>query len=86
MRSGDSMKPAEIIETIAIIIALVSLMPVAYWWHMNELGMHQNYFYYLFFMLCILGYVTYRRVKRLRAALKSAKKGSSGPPKPPFMP
>ena len=86
MRSGDSMKPAEIIETIAITIALVSLLPVAYWWHMSELGMHQNYFYYLFFMLCILGYVTYRRIKRLRAALRSAKKGSSGPQKPPFMP
>ena len=80
------MSGAEIVETIAILVALVSIMPVAYWWHMDELAAHQSYFYYLFFMLCILGFVTYRRIKRLRAALRSAKKRSSGPQKPPFMP
>lgn len=84
MKSRDSMKGAEIVETIAITIALISIMPVAYWWHMKELAAHHGYFYYLFAMLCILGYITYRRIKRLRAAFKAAKKRSSGPPKPPF--
>ena len=78
------MKTAEILETIAIIVAVLSLMPVAYWWHMDDLAEHNAYFYYLAFMLCLLGYVTYRRVKRLRAVLKSSKKDGSGPPVPPF--
>jgi uncharacterized membrane protein len=78
------MKRAEILETIAILVAVLSLMPVAYWWHMGDLSQHRLYLYYLFAMLCILVYVTYRRVKRLRAVLKSSKKGSSGPPVPPF--
>lgn len=68
------MKKGEIIETIVIFVALVSLMPVAYWWHMGTIPQHHNYFYYLFFMLCLLGYVTYRRTKRLMAVLKSSKK------------
>lgn len=86
MKTGEPMKAGEILETLAILVALVSIMPVAYWWHMGELSQHRIYFYYLFIMLCLLGYVTYRRIKRLRAALKSAKKRSSGPgPKiPPF--
>ena len=82
MRSG--MKPGEILETIVIAVALLSLMPVALWWHTGELGQQRAYFYYLFIMLCLLGYVTYRRVKRLRAVLKSAKKRNSGPRVPPF--
>ena len=80
----DSMKAAEIIETIVIFISLLSLMPVAFWWHTQELSEHYSYFYYLFFMLCAMGYITYRRIKRLRAALKSSKKKGSGPPRPPF--
>jgi hypothetical protein len=78
------MKAGEILETIAIFAALFSLIPVAFWWHTGELAQHRSYFYYLFFMLCILGYVTYRRVKRLRAVLRSPKKRGSGPPVPPF--
>ena len=84
MKTRDSMKPGEILETIAILVALASLMPVAYWWHMGDLAQHRPYFYYLFFMLCLLGYVTYRRIKRLRAAIRSSKKRGSGPPMPPF--
>ena len=78
------MKAAEMIETIVISISLLSLMPVALWWHKQELSEHHSYFYYLFFMLCAMGYITYRRIKRLRAALKSSKKKGSGPPRPPF--
>jgi uncharacterized membrane protein len=78
------MKKSEILETIAILVAVLSLMPVAYWWHMGDLSQHRLFLYYLFAMLCILVYVTYRRVKRLRAALKSSKKDGSGPPVPPF--
>ncbi len=85
-KTGESITTGEILETLAILLALVSIIPVAYWWHMGDLGQHHTYFYYLFIMLCILGYVTYRRIKKLRAALKSAKNRSSGPgPKiPPF--
>ena len=83
-KPGDSMKVAEIIETIVISIALLSIMPVAFWWHKQVLSEHHSYFYYLFFMLCVMGYITYRRIKRLRKALKSAKKGGSGPARPPF--
>lgn len=84
MKSGDSMKPAELVETIANVVALLSLIPVAYWWHMKELAEHKSYFYYLSAMLCILGYVTYKRIKRLRAAMKAAEKKGSGPRIPPF--
>ena len=84
MKTRDSVKVGEILETITILVALVSLMPVAFWWHTGELPQHRSYFYYLFFMLCLLGYVTYRRVKRMRAALKSSKKSGSGPRVPPF--
>lgn len=83
MKSGESMKPSELLETIMITVALVSLMPVAYWWHMGRLADHRSYFYYLAFMLCLLGYITYRRIKRLRAAFRASKKGQ-GPPVPPF--
>jgi uncharacterized membrane protein len=78
------MKKAEILETIAILVAVFSLIPVAYWWHMGDLSQHRLYLYYLFAMLCILLYVTYRRVKRLRAVLKASKKDGSGPRVPPF--
>lgn len=84
MKTGDSMKIGEILETIAITIALLSLMPVALWWHAGELSQKTSYFYYLFAMLCILSYITYRRIKRLRAALKSSTKRGSGPRIPPF--
>ncbi len=84
MKSRGPMGPGEILETIAIFIALLSLLPVAFWWHTHELPEHRSYFYYLFFMLCILGYVTYRRIKRLRAVLRSSKKKGPGPPVPPF--
>jgi len=78
------MKKSEILETIAILVAVLSLMPVAYWWHTGDLSQHRLFLYYLFAMLCILVYVTYRRVKRLRAVLRSSKKDGSGPPVPPF--
>ncbi|MBD3184347.1 hypothetical protein GF312_18835 [Candidatus Poribacteria bacterium] len=86
------MKKSEIFETLVILVALVSLMPVAYWWHMDELGQHMPYMYYLFAMLCLLGYVTYRRIKKLRAVLRASKKDDSkpdtkpdsGPKIPPF--
>jgi len=68
------MKKSEILETIAILVAVFSLMPVAYWWHTGDLSQHRLFLYYLFAMLCILVYVTYRRVKRLRAVLRSSKK------------
>ncbi len=84
MKSGNSMKPAEILETIVISVAVLSLIPVAYWWHMKELGAHRLYIYYLFFTLCLMGYITYRRIKRLRAAMRAAKKGGPGQPMPPF--
>ena len=77
------MKPVEILETIVISVAVLSLIPVAYWWHMKELGAHRLYIYYLFFTLCLMGYITYRRIKRLKAAFKSSKKGGQGP-MPPF--
>jgi hypothetical protein len=83
-RQGKPMQGPELVETIMIFIALLSLMPVAYWWHTQQLGEHHSYFYYLFFMLCILGYITYRRIKRLRAVMKSTKKKGSGPRVPPF--
>ena len=85
-KTGERMKASEIIETIVILVAVVSLMPVAYWWHMEELSAHQKFIYYLFAMLGLLGYITYRRIKKLRAAIKSSKKQNSGPgPKiPPF--
>jgi uncharacterized membrane protein len=79
------MKLGEILETIVIIVALIALLPIAYWWHMGELQMHRQYFYFLFILLCLLGYVMYRRIKRLRAVLKSTKKGGGpGPKVPPF--
>ena len=84
-KSAESMKPSEMLETIVISIAVLSLIPVAYWWHMETLSEHQSYFYYLAFMLCGMGYITYRRIKRLRAAFRAAKKGS-GSPRPPFLP
>ena len=77
------MKPAEILETIVISVAVLSLIPVAYWWHMKELGAHRLYFGYLLTMLCLMGYITYRRIKRLKAAFKSSKKGGQGR-MPPF--
>ena len=87
MKTSESMAVGEILETIAILAALAALIPVAYWWHADDhnLVQHRSYFYYLLFpLLCILGYVTYRRIKRLRAALKSSKKRGSRPRIPPF--
>ena len=75
-RKGNPIKVGETLETLAILVALFSIIPVAYWWHMGDMSRHTSYFYYLFFMLCILGFVTYRRIKRLRAALKSSKRNS----------
>jgi len=77
-------KTSEIIETIIIYIALISLMPVAYWWHSGTIKQHPYFFIYLFIILCIMGYITYRRISRLRSAFKAAKKRGSGPPFPPF--
>jgi hypothetical protein len=84
VQQKEPMKLSEILENIVIFVSLISLMPVAYWWHMRELMAHRSYFYYLFVMLCFLGYITYRRIKRLRAAMKAAKKGKQGPRVPPF--
>jgi heme A synthase len=80
-----TMKIGNALETIAILLALISIMPIAYWQNMDELSqhrqyLHRQYLYYLFFVLCLLGYVTYRKVRRLRARLKSSKKQGSGPP------
>lgn len=77
-------KSGEILETIAIFVALISLLPVVFWWHTGDLPKQRTYFFYLFILLCALGYVTYRRVNRLRMALKASKKRGSGPPIPPF--
>jgi len=79
-----TMKAGNVLETIAILLALISIMPVAYWWNMGELSQHRQYLYYLLFVLFIMGYVTYRKIKALRAALKSSKKHDSGPQVPPF--
>ena len=84
MRTQESMKPAEILETIVISVAVLSLIPVAYWWHMKTLAAHRLYFGYMIITLCLMGYITYRRIKRLRAAMKSSKKGGQGRPMPPF--
>jgi len=65
MKARKSMKTGEILETIVILVALVSLIPVAYWSHMGELPRHGLDFYYKLFILCLLGYMTYRGVKRL---------------------
>jgi hypothetical protein len=78
------MKLGETLETIVIIIALVALLPIAYWWHMDELQVHRQYFYFLFALLILLGYVMYRRIKRLRAAMKATNRRDSGPKIPPF--
>jgi len=80
-------KTAEVIETIAIYVALASLMPVIYWWHSGTLGRQRPYLFYLFAILCIMGYITYRRIKRVRAAFKASEKKNGGgkPPFPPFI-
>jgi hypothetical protein len=74
-----TMKIGNVLETIAILLALISIMPMAYWWNMDELSQHRQYLYYLLFVICLLGYVTYRKVRRIREALKSSKKQGSGP-------
>lgn len=84
VKSEDSMKPSEILETIVIVVSLLSLLPISYWWHTKELAVHRSYFYYLFIMLCLMGYVTYRRIKRMKAAFEASNKKGSGPPGPPF--
>ncbi len=84
VKAAERMKPSELLETIVITVAVLSLIPVAYWWHMSELAAHRLYFGYLFIMLGLMGYITYRRIKRLRAALKASKKGGQGPRMPPF--
>lgn len=84
VKSGDSMKPSEILETIVIVVALLSLLPIAYWYHAKELVAHRSYFYYLFIMLCLMGYITYRRIKRMKAAFKESGKKGSGPIPPYF--
>lgn len=73
MKSSDSMKLAEILETIVISVTVLSLLPVAYWLNIKELTAHISYFYYMFFMLCLMGYIAYRRIKRLRVAMKASK-------------
>ena len=78
------MKSGEALETIVTIVALIALLPIAYWWHMEELQLHRQYYYFLFVLLCSLGYVMYRRIKRLRAVMKSTKNRGSGPKIPPF--
>ncbi|MFC1717086.1 hypothetical protein ACFL6S_25710 [Candidatus Poribacteria bacterium] len=84
MKTGESMSKTELLETIVISVAVLSLLPVAYWWHMKTLAAHRLYFGYLLIMLSLMGYITYRRIKRLRAALKASKKGGQGRPMPPF--
>jgi uncharacterized membrane protein len=68
-----STRLAEILETIVISVTVLSLLPVAYWLNAKELTAHLSYFYYLFVMLCLMGYITYRRIKRLRMAMRSPK-------------
>ena len=77
-------KAGEILETITIYVALISLIPVLVWWHKGNLPQQRLYLFYLFLILCIMGYVTYRRIKRIRAAFKAQKKRGSGPPFPPY--
>ena len=84
MKSDDSMKSSELLETIIISVSLLSLLPIAYWFHAKELVAHRSYFYYLGIMLCLMGYVTYRRIKRMKAAFKESSKKGSGPPLPPY--
>ena len=80
MKSKVSMKLAEILETIAISVTVLSLLPVVYWLNNKELAAHLPYFYYLFFMLCLMGYITYRRIKRMKTAFKSSKDKGQNPP------
>ncbi len=77
-------KTVELIESIIIYIALISLLPVLVWWHKGNLPQQKPYLFYLFIILCIMGYITYRRIKRLRSAFKAAKNQSQKPPFPPF--
>lgn len=79
MKSRDSMKPAEILETIAISVTVLSLLPVVYWLNNKELSAHLPYFYYLFFMLCLMGYIAYRRIKKLKVAFKSSRNKGQDP-------
>ena len=74
------MRPAEVLETIVISVTVLSLLPVAYWLNTKELTAHLPYFYYLFVMLCLMGYITYRRIKRLRVAMKASKNKGQDPP------
>ena len=73
MKSIGSTKLAEILETIAVSVTVLSLLPVVYWLNAKELGAHLSYFYYLFFMLCLMGYIAYRRIKKLRLLMKSSR-------------
>jgi len=82
--SKPEKKTGEILETIIILVSLLSLFPVVIWWHTGALQHQKLYYLYLFILLCILGYVTYRRIKRLRAALRASKKRGSGTSFPPF--
>jgi hypothetical protein len=75
-----STRLAEILETIVISVTVLSLLPVAYWLNAKELTAHLSYFYYLFVMLCLMGYITYRRIKRLRMAMRSPKDKRQDPP------
>ncbi len=77
-------KKGEIVETVMIFVALLSLLPVVLWWHTGALSSQRYYYFYLFLLLCILGYITYRRIKRLRSAIRASKRRGSGPPLPPF--
>jgi len=70
-------KKGEILETIIIYVALISLMPVLIWWHKGNLPMQRPYLFYLVLVLCVMGYISYRRIKRIRTAFKAQKKQGS---------
>ena len=76
-------KTGELVETIIINVALLSLVPILIWWHRGNLAQQKPYLFYLLIILCILGYITYRRIRRLRAAFKAAKNQGQKPPFPP---
>jgi len=66
------MKKAEILETVFIIISIVTLWPVIKWYNAKE-PIPLGYYGLLLVVLGVLAFITVRRVKRLRKAMRNAK-------------